>query len=316
MSDTRRQFVAASLSAASALAAGSEIPRRPLGKTGLEVSILGLGGAQIGNMDDGAQAAAIVKRCFDLGINYFDTAAAGAYGLSQSRYGKALHGLRSKIVLSTKTRHRSATQAQLDLDQSLANLHTDYLDLYQIHNVINAEDIEFIFGKNGVIEMVERARKAGKVRFVGLTGHTDPKVLNRAISMYAFDTVLMPLSAADGGNSQKSFERETLPAAKQKGMGVIAMKTLGAGAILRNKAATAEECLRYAWSLPVSTAIVGTDRIAEVEANVALAKSARPLTASAMESLRSRLASYETALVEPWKLGRGDLAEPPVYRAD
>lgn len=182
--------------------------------------------------------------------------------------------------------------------------------------MINAEDLEFIFGKNGVMEMVERARKAGKVRFVGLTGHTDPKVLNRGISLYAFDTVLMPLSAADGGNSQKSFERETLPVAKQKGMGVIAMKTLGAGAILRTKAATAEECLRYAWSLPVSTAIVGTDKIAEVESNIALAKSARPLTASAMESLRSCLAAYETALVEPWKLGRGDLAEPPVYRAD
>lgn len=109
MNDTRRQFVAASLSAASALAAGSEIPRRPLGKTGLAVSILGLGGAQIGNMDDGAQAATIVKRCFDLGINYFDTAAAGAYGLSQSRYGKALHGLRPRRATGRRHRRNSTS---------------------------------------------------------------------------------------------------------------------------------------------------------------------------------------------------------------
>jgi aryl-alcohol dehydrogenase-like predicted oxidoreductase len=154
-------------------------------------------------------------------VNYFDTAAAGAYGLSQTRYGLALKDVRDKIVFATKTRHRTATQAQLDLDQSLSNLKTDYLDLYQVHNVINDEDIEFIFGPKGVMEMIEKAKKAGKIRFVGVTGHTDPKILNKILARYDFATILMPLSVTDGGNHQKSFEKETLPLAKQKGMGVM-----------------------------------------------------------------------------------------------
>ena len=115
---------------------------RSLGKTGLEVSILGLGGARIGNLDDGKTARDVVRRCYDLGVTYFDAAAAGAYGLSQSRYGAALHDVRDKIVLATKTRHRTAPQAQLDLDQSLANFRTDRIDLYQVHNVMTDADID------------------------------------------------------------------------------------------------------------------------------------------------------------------------------
>lgn len=319
MSSTRREIVR-NLTAATLLsnahAAAIEIPRRPLGKTGLQVSILGLGGARIGNLEDGKQAIAVVRRCHELGVNYFDTAAAGAYGLSQPRYGVALAGLRDRVVISTKTRYRSATQAQLDLDQSLASLKTDYLDLYQVHNVINEEDIDFIFGPKGVMEMIERAKKAGKIRFVGFTGHTDPKILNKMMGLYSFATVLMPLSAADGGNSQKSFEQETLPLAVKKGLGVIAMKTLGAGQILQKKAATLEECLRYTWSLPVSTAIVGVDELAHVEASVALAKSAKPLSASEMQGLRGRLGTYEQAAMEPWKANRYDTPDGLVYRAD
>jgi aryl-alcohol dehydrogenase-like predicted oxidoreductase len=316
MSTSRRNFVLAA-AAAAPLAAAAEIPRRKLGKTGLEVSVIGLGGARIGGLDDGKQAAAVVRRCYELGINYFDTAAAGAYGLSQRRYGAALAGIpRDKIIYGTKTRNRSATQSQLDLDQSLANLRTDYLDLYQIHNVINDEDIQFIFGPKGVMETVEKAKKAGKVRFVGVTGHTTPAVLTRIIGMYDFATILMPLSVADGGNSQKSFEAETLPAAKKKGMGVIAMKVLGAGAILKNKAATVDECLKYTLTLPVSTAIMGCDEIAHVEHDVALAKSAKPLTAMEMDSLRHRVRQFDYAALEPWKLGSEEDPSGPAYRAD
>jgi predicted aldo/keto reductase-like oxidoreductase len=317
MSTTRRTIVT-SLAAAglTAAAATTPVPRRPLGKTGLQVSILGLGGARIGNMEDGKQAVAVVRRCYDLGVNYFDTAAAGAYGLSQARYGAAFQGLRDKVILSTKTRHRSATQAQLDLDQSLSNMKTDYVDLYQVHNVINEEDIEFIFGPKGVMEMIERAKQAGKIRFVGFTGHTDPKILNKVMGMYQFATVLMPLSVTDGGNSQKSFERETLPAALQRGLGVIAMKTLGAGQILRNKAASVEECLRYTWSLPVSTAIVGVDTIPHVEANVALAKSMKPMNAWEMQRLRERVSGAAYAQIEPWKQNRYDTPDGVIYRAD
>jgi aryl-alcohol dehydrogenase-like predicted oxidoreductase len=303
MAKTRRELVqtlaAASLAAADTTS--NSIPRRPLGKTGLSVSLLGLGGAPIGNLEDGNLAREVVRRCYDLGVNYFDCAAAGAYGLSQSRYGAALKDVRDKIVFATKTRHRSMTQAQLDLDQSLSNLKTDYIDLYQVHNVINDEDIEFIFGPKGVMEMIEKARRAGKIRFVGFTGHTEPAILNKMISRYQFATLLMPLSVTDGGNKQKSFEQQTLPLAKEKGLGVIAMKTLGAGQILQKKAASVEECLRYVWTLPVSTAIVGINQITHLEKNVTLARTAKPLTAAEMDYLRRRAASMELAQLEPWK---------------
>lgn len=319
MSTTRRdavQTIAAMTLAASAAAGATEIPKRPLGKTGLSVSILGLGGARIGMLDDGKQARDVVKRCYDMGITYFDAASAGAYGLSQMRYGIALKGLRDKVVYGTKTRHRSATQAQLDLDQSLANLGTDYLDLYQVHNVINDEDVEFIFGPKGVMEMIEKAKKAGKIRFVGFTGHTVPSVLNKMIAQYNFSTVLMPLSAVDGSNAQKSFERETLPLAHKKGMGIIAMKALSAGQVLQKKAATVDECLRYVWSLPVSTAILGMDQLPFVDTNVALARNAKPMTAVEMDSLRRRFAEVQYAGLEPWKANRYDTPDGVVYRAD
>lgn len=310
----RRDFVktAAALGAAAPVMAAAELPSRPLGKTGLRVSILGLGGARIGMLPGDREAVDVVKRCYDLGVTYFDCAAAGAYGLSQTRYGQALKEVRDRVVIGTKTRHRTMTQAQLDLDQSLANLRTDRIDLYQIHNVINDEDIEFIFGPKGVMEMVEKAKKAGKVRFVGLTGHTDPEVLNRAIARYDFATVLMPLSVTDGGDRQKSFERITLPVARKKGMGVIAMKTLGAGKILEQKAATERECLHYVWTLPVSTAILGCQQLVQADLCASLARTAKPMAAAEAEGLRNRFAGTQWAAVQPWK-AVGSEAE---YRAD
>ena len=317
MPNTRRDFVRAAAglgitaAATRAAEAAAEVPRRALGRTGLQVSILGLGGAAIGNLPDQKSAVEVVRRCYDLGVNYFDTAAAGAYGLSQTRYGIALRDVRDKIVFATKTRHRTSTQAELDLTQSLANLKTDRIDLYQVHNVINDEDIEFIFAPRGVMEMIEKARKAGKIRFVGVTGHTDPLILNKMLARYRFDTILMPLSVTDGGNRQKSFEQTTLPVARDKGMGIIAMKTLGAGSILRNKAATAESCLRYVWSLPVSTAIVGCQEVAQVEANLATARAAKPLSAAHMGRLR-----LDLARLEPWKRGPAPAGDEGRYNAD
>ena len=305
MNSRRRQLIQATvaLGAAGALPAqaATEIPRRDLGKTGLKVSILGLGGAPIGNLTDHKTAVDVVKLCYDSGVNYFDTASAGAYGLSQSRYGAALKGVRDRIVFATKTRNRTYTQAELDLNQSLANLGTDYIDLYQIHNVINQEDIDFIFAPRGVMEMAVKARKAGKIRFVGFTGHTDPSILNQMIGKYDFSTVLLPLSVTDGANKQKSFEKLTVPLAREKGMGIIAMKTLGAGALLRERAATVEQALRYVWTLPVSTAILGCSEPEHVRLNAQLAVSAKPLTKIAMEEQRRRVAGLNMEALEPWR---------------
>jgi aryl-alcohol dehydrogenase-like predicted oxidoreductase len=313
MRNERRRFMqtAAALAGGGLQAAGG-IPRRPLGKTGLQVSILGLGGAPIGRLPEHGAAVELVRLCYDLGVNYFDTAAAGAYGLSQARYGAALKGVRDRVVLGTKTRHRTYTQAEIDLNQSLANLATDRIDLYQIHNVTNEEDIEFIFARRGVMELVEKAKQAGKIRFVGVTGHTGPKILNRIIEQYAFDTVLMPLSVADGANHAKSFEEQTAPLARRKGMGIIAMKTLGAGALLKQSVASVEEALRYVWTLPVSTAILGCSTAEQIRADARLAQTAKPLSASSLDELRRRAAPLASAL-EPWKAAAGD---KPVYRAD
>lgn len=311
---SRREFVTASTLglAAATSRAGTQLPRRTLGKTGLEVSVIGLGGARIGQMDDGRLATDVVRRCYDLGINYFDTAAAGAYGLSQRRYGQALHGLRDKIVLATKTRHRTLLHARLDLEQSLGALRTDYVDLYQVHNVIDDSDIQFIFGPKGLMEMIEKARQEGKIRFVGVTGHTDPAVMNRIVSRYEFDSILIPLSVTDGARAGMSFEKQTLPVARAKGMGIIAMKTLGVGRILQEKVATLDEALGYVLSLPVATAIMGCDQIPHVEAAVEIGRRAQPLKAEEMQRLRRAAAAFDLAGLEPWKAR----SQPRAYRAD
>jgi aryl-alcohol dehydrogenase-like predicted oxidoreductase len=315
MSTNRRELLqaTAALGLSSAMAA-TTIPTRPLGGTGLQVSVMGLGGARIGNLPDQREATDVVKLCFDSGISYFDTASAGAYGLSQTRYGIALKGVRDKVVFATKTRHRTWTQAELDLNQSLSNLGTDHIDVYQIHNIINDEDIDFIFARRGVLEMIEKAKKDGKIRFVGITGHTEPGILNKVMDRYEFDTILIPLSVTDGANKQKSFEQETLPVAKRKGMGVVAMKTLGAGLVLQNRTAALDDALNYVWSLPVSTAILGCSSVEQVNASVKLAQSPKQLSALEMDGLRRRTAELALHTLEPWK-GLGTPSESG-YRAD
>jgi predicted aldo/keto reductase-like oxidoreductase len=315
MPTNRRQLLQATAALGlSSAVAQTAIAKRPLGATGLQVSILGLGGGRIGTLPDEKAAVDVVKLCYDSGVNYFDTAAAGAYGLSQARYGVALKGLRDKVVFGTKTRHRTWTQAEIDLNQSLSNLGTDYLDLYQIHNIMNDEDLDFIFARRGVMELIEKARKDGRIRFVGITGHTTPAILNKIMERYKFDTVLIPLSVTDGANKQKSFEKETLPLAKQKGMGVIAMKTLGAGILVRERTAPLPDALNYVWSLPISTAILGCNAVEQVAADVKLARAHKQLTAAEMDAIRERMSQLAVNRLEPWK---GVDARPEVeYRAD
>lgn len=325
MSDTRRDFVkaAAGLGLASSAAAAAKdfggIPKRKLGRTGLEVSILGLGGARVGKVLEHRQAIDTIKRCYDLGVTYFDTAAAGAYGISQLRYGIALKGKRDKIVFGTKTRHRTYSHSELDLNQSLANLKTDHIDLYQVHNVMHDEDIEFIFGPRGVMEMIEKAKKDGKIRFVGVTGHMDPRVHKKIIGMYDFDTILMPLSVSDGARKSFSFEHAALPAAIEKKMGVIAMKTTGVGKLFEQRISTLEECLNYVWSLPISTAILGCETVEQVEADARIAAAAERnrLSSAEMEAMRKKWAKVDFAKLEPWKVDQSaKTASRPRYVGD
>ena len=308
MPDSRREFVkaAAGLGLAAGAAAAEPVPRRSLGKTGLEVSIVGLGGARVGTLRDEAVALRTIRHCYEAGVNYFDSAAAGAYGLSQRRYGIALEGVpRDRLIYGTKTRHRTFAHAELDLNQSLAGLKTDYLDLYQIHNVMHLEDIDFVFGPRGVMEMIEKARRDGKVRYVGFTGHMDPRVLVKMLGAYDWDTILMPLSVTDGANQTLSFEKTALPPAVKQGVGVFAMKTTGIGLLHEQGISSLAENLNYVWSLPVTTAILGCTSPAQVDEDIRLARAHQRLSESQMSALRGKWSGVDFAKLESWKVDQG-----------
>ena len=308
MAESRREFVkaAAGLGLAASTAAAAEVPRRKFGKTGMEVSIVGLGGGRVGTHRDEAEALRTIRHCYESGINYFDTAAAGAYGLSQQRYGVALEGVpRDRLIFGTKTRHRTYSHSELDLNQSLGGLRTDYIDLYQVHNVMHMEDIDFVFGPRGVMEMIEKARRDGKIRFVGFTGHMDPRVMAKMLEVYDWDTVLMPLSVTDGANQDLSFERTTLPRAVEKDLGIMAMKTTGVGVLHDQGISTLEENLDYVWSLPISTAILGCTTPEQVDRDLQAARAHRKLSDSQMGALRKKWRDVDFARLESWKVDQG-----------
>ncbi len=322
MASSRRDFVktAAGVGLAAASAAAGElgdIPKRKLGKTDLEVTIMSLGGARIGNLPDEKPAIEVVRRCYELGVNYFDTAAAGAYGLSQTRYGRALADVNKNVIFGTKTRHRTWAHSELDLNQSLANLKRDYIDLYQVHNVMHQADIDAVFARDGLMEMIEKAKRDGKIRYVGFTGHMDPRVLSKMLSMYDWDTVLMPLSVTDGANKGFSFEQTLLPQAKKKGLGIIAMKTTGVGVLPGEGVSSLEECLSYVWSLPISTAILGCTTPEQVEADVriAVAQANRRLSEAQRKKIRAKWAKADFKRLESWKVDQTTktLASAPRY---
>lgn len=322
MASSRRDFVKTAAGVGFAAASASagqlgDIPKRKLGKTGLEVTIMSLGGARIGNLPDERPALDVVRRCYDLGVNYFDTASAGAYGLSQTRYGKALADVNKNVIFGTKTRHRTWAQAELDLNQSLSNLKRDWIDLYQVHNVMHQADIDAVFARDGLMEMIEKAKRDGKIRFVGFTGHMDPRVLAKMLEMYDWDTILMPLSVTDGAHDGFSFEESVLPAANKKGLGVIAMKTTGVGALPGEGVSPLEECLGYVWSLPVSTAILGCTTIEQVEADVRIAVSTakKQLSEAQRSKIRAKWAKADFKRLESWKVDQTTqtLASLPGY---
>jgi predicted aldo/keto reductase-like oxidoreductase len=228
-----------------------------------------------------------------LGITYCDTAP--AYASSRDYYGAALGERRQQVFLASKTHDRSRDGSLRLLDDSLLRLRTDHLDLWQLHDLRTAEDLDRIFAKGGAFEALVRARSEGRVRFVGLTGHHDPAILVEAMRRFTFDTVLVALNAADV--HRRSFIHTVLPEAVSRGIGVIGMKVCAQGRLLGQGGVTMDEAMGYVLSLPgVSTVIVGCETPNEVEENVRIARQFRSFGAEQMRMLEKRTSAQASAL--------------------
>jgi aryl-alcohol dehydrogenase-like predicted oxidoreductase len=291
---SRRVFIGGAVLAATEIASaqstGGAIPMRPLGKTGVMVSALGLGGYHLGSAKDLSEAKRIVDEAIGGGINFFDNAWDYHEGKSEEWLGEALKGKRDQAILMTKvcTHGRDKNVAINMLEQSLRRLQTDHLDVWQIHEVIYDDDPDLIFRPDGAIEALAKAKQQGKVRFVGFTGHKDPAVHLKMLSHdFPFDTVQLPLNCLDA--TFRSFESQVLPELTRRGIAPLGMKSLGgSGEIVSHGAATVEEALHYAMSLPVATTISGIDTIEVLRQNLAIAKAFRPFSAAQMQQLRDR----------------------------
>jgi aryl-alcohol dehydrogenase-like predicted oxidoreductase len=272
---------------------GELVPKRPLGKTGAQVSALGIGGYHLGSTRDQNEANELVSRAMDAGINFFDNAWDYHDGMSEERMGVALKGKREQAFLMTKvcTHGRGKDVAMRQLEESLRRLQTDHLDLWQIHEVIYYNEPDLIFSAGGAIEALETAKQQGKVRFVGFTGHKDPAIHLRMLSHnFPFDTVQMPLNCFDG--TFQSFETQVLPEAIRQGIAPLGMKSLGGGGeFVKHGAITAQEGLRYAMSLPVATTISGMDSLEVLEQNLGVARGFKPMSKEEMATLRERVRS-------------------------
>jgi aryl-alcohol dehydrogenase-like predicted oxidoreductase len=276
------------------LPTGGKMPVRRLGRTGEKVSLLGLGGFHLGIQDDEKESIRIIRYAIDHGVTFLDNCWDYNEGQSELRMGKALRdGYRKKAFLMTKVDGRTHASATEQLEQSLKRLETDVIDLVQIHEIIRPDDPARCFAKGGTMDALLAAKKAGKLRFIGFTGHKDPKhhvaMLEAGLERdFTFDTVQMPLNVMDA--HFKSFEKNVLPLLKQHDVGVLGMKPLGSGIILKSKLVSAKECLHYAMSLPTSVVITGCDSVGVLKQALEAAYSFVPLDEAKVSALLARTA--------------------------
>jgi len=279
-----------------------KIPQRSFGKTGVKVGIYSLGAqATVEQVGMREQAIAIVNKCIDMGINYVDTSAwygmdgissEGDHlrGTSERFVGEVMKTRRKEVFLATKTHDRTYDGAMKHLESSLKNLQTDVIDLWQIHNIKGGgdEDIDHIFSDEGCLKALIKAQEEGVVRFLGISGHADPAPMKELVERYPFDAVLMALNAAD--KHHNSYIEKLLPTAVEKEMGIIGMKIPARDRIFSHGGIISmKEAMSYTMSLPISTIIVGIDKIAELEENVRIASEFKPLTADEMLAIEEKV---------------------------
>jgi predicted aldo/keto reductase-like oxidoreductase len=286
--------------------ANGEMIYRRLGRTGQRVSVLGVGGFHIGTQPDEKESVRIIRSAIDHGINFMDNCWDYNNGESEVRMGKALRdGYRGKVFLMTKVDGRTKQSAAQQIDESLRRLQTDHLDLLQLHEVIRLEDPDRFFAPGGAVEAFLAARKAGKIRFIGFTGHKDPFVHLRMLDAadrhdFRFDTVQMPINVMDA--HFRSFSHLVLPVLVKKHIGVLGMKSMGSGVILQSKVVTPVECLHFAMSLPTSVVITGIDNMGVLRQDLEAVRTFKPLDDEQIAALlRRTAAASREGRYEPFK---------------
>ena len=304
MAESRRKFLQGGAQAVSAAALAKEVlaqtsaatatglPTRVLGRTGQRVSILCLGGWHIGSVKDTSEAVRIMHAAIDEGLTFFDNAWDYHDGRSEEVMGKALAGgKRQKVFLMSKNCERDYAGSMKNLDDSLRRLGTDHLDLWQFHEMVYDNDPDWVFDKGGMKAALE-AKKAGKVRHIGFTGHKDPRIHLKMLGKpFDWDTAQMPINLLD--RFYRSFQQEVLPVCLKKNVGVIGMKGLAGGGtegrLIEKLGMRAEDCYRYCLSLPVSTQVVGITTMEQLKADVAMARNFKPMAAAEREALLSKV---------------------------
>ncbi len=272
--------------------ASGEIPRRALGRTGAEVSALALGGYHLGLVKSERESTRIVREALDAGLTFMDNAWEYHDGRSEELMGKALEGRRHEAFLMSKvcSHGRDRRVAMRQLEETLRRLKTDYLDLWQIHEVVYENDPDLHFAPGGAVEALEQAKREGKVRFVGFTGHKHPDIHLKMLSHgFPFDACQFPLNVFD--TTFRSFEQRVLPEVIRQGIAPLGMKSMcGEGIPVKKRAVTPTEALRYAMSLPVASTVSGIDSLKILRQNLGIARDFKPLSAAEMRRLRERCA--------------------------
>jgi aryl-alcohol dehydrogenase-like predicted oxidoreductase len=271
------------------------ILKRRLGKTGVDVSILGLGGEGVlRTFGFEPQAYELINRAIDLGINYFESAR--AYSGSESYYGRALKQRRKDIFLASKSHARDSPGATAHLEETLKNMNTDHLDLWQIHDVRTRGEVEEIFGTRGALSAFVRAKEKGLTRFIGVTGHEDPLIIRQCIERFDFDTVLIPINPAEPG--YRDFTEGVLPLAAKKGLGIIGMKVYIRGLVAKLPwFKSMEPFLRFALSYPVTCVVIGCDDTEQLEENVRFAAGFKPMGEGEKKEFVERVSPYARELM-------------------
>jgi aryl-alcohol dehydrogenase-like predicted oxidoreductase len=287
-----------------------EMRYRQLGRTGVEVSLIGLGGHHIGRQNEEKESIEIIRSAIDAGITFMDNCWDYHDGGSEVRMGNALRdGYRKKVFLMTKIDGRTKKAAADQINQSLQRLQTEMIDLIQFHEILRMEDPDRIFAEGGAMEAVLVAKKAGKLRFIGFTGHKDPLVHLRMLEVakehnFHFDTAQMPLNVLDA--HFRSFALKVVPVLIQEGIAVLGMKSMGDGLVLKSKAATPTECLHYAMNLPTSTVITGIDSLKILKQDLEAVKTFHPLSERELSDLLAKTAAAaKDGLFERFKTTNG-----------